>query len=314
MTRVPTYATYMNMVNQTNSNKNLVDKYSYQSITGLKSQTYSGYGMSAYNIVSLEAALTVNQNFQNTNDIVNIEMKTMNVSLESISSSLSDFKSALTTLYGMELENMAPDYTGGEISCINDNRDEYNGKTITVNGETYTFSTADGTGNNIDISTANSAEDIMQALYNKIPDAQKSDMELDGAKLTFPRYTVDGVSSALTDENLTKLGEAYTMSGDQNMELKTVQNLAFTTMKAMVDSLNTFTNGKYLFGGGVASQAPISFPFDTLEDFQKYYDGTNITFPNNASANLSDHKVTGDKTGDITLDITAGTNQGSITA
>ena len=47
MTRVPTYATYMNMLNQTMKNKAQFELYNYQSITGLKAQTYSGYGMSA---------------------------------------------------------------------------------------------------------------------------------------------------------------------------------------------------------------------------------------------------------------------------
>ena len=49
--RVPTYATYLNMTNATIANKNLVDLYSFQSITGLKAQNYSGYGMSASSIV-----------------------------------------------------------------------------------------------------------------------------------------------------------------------------------------------------------------------------------------------------------------------
>ena len=57
--RVPTYATYMNMANATLKNKSLVDLYSFQSITGLKSMNYSGYGMSASSIVSLEASLGV---------------------------------------------------------------------------------------------------------------------------------------------------------------------------------------------------------------------------------------------------------------
>ena len=42
MVRVPTYSTYINMMNGALKNKQLVDQYSFQSITGLKSQTYSG--------------------------------------------------------------------------------------------------------------------------------------------------------------------------------------------------------------------------------------------------------------------------------
>ena len=61
--RVPTYATYLNMTNATIANKNLVDLYSFQSITGLKAQNYSGYGMSASSIVSLEATRGVTSTF-----------------------------------------------------------------------------------------------------------------------------------------------------------------------------------------------------------------------------------------------------------
>lgn len=91
MVRVPTYSTYINMMNGALKNKQLVDQYSFQSITGLKSQTYSGYGMSAYSIVSLEAALTVNNNYMENNSILEVELNTINTSLESIQSTIKDF-------------------------------------------------------------------------------------------------------------------------------------------------------------------------------------------------------------------------------
>ena len=65
--RVPTYATYMNIANATIKNKNMVDLYSFQSITDLKSMNYSGYGMSASSIVSLEASLGVTNTFMENN-------------------------------------------------------------------------------------------------------------------------------------------------------------------------------------------------------------------------------------------------------
>ena len=82
--RVPTYATYLNMTNATIANKNLVDLYSFQSITGLKAQNYSGYGMSASSIVSLEATLGVTSTFMENNKITEVEIKTMNTSMEAI--------------------------------------------------------------------------------------------------------------------------------------------------------------------------------------------------------------------------------------
>ena len=164
--RVPTYATYMNMANATIKNKNMVDLYSFQSITGLKSMNYSGYGMSASSIVSLEASLGVTNTFMENNKITNVEIKTMNTSMDAIQKAINDFKSTLTNASGMDLDKITPDYTGGEISFTNDNTADYLGKTITVNGTQYTFAN-DGTGNNIDISGAANAQDVMAALKNK---------------------------------------------------------------------------------------------------------------------------------------------------
>ena len=76
---------------------------------------------------------------------------------------------------------------------------------------------------------------------------------------------------------------------------------AFSTLKMLVDNLNTFVNGKYLFGGGNTTQSPISFPFNSLEDFQSYYDGINIKFPESAAANLTNLSMDGKSVGNLTI-------------
>ena len=83
MVRVPTYASYMSLLNQTMNTKSMLDLYSYQSNTGIKSPTYAGFGMSAYSIVSLEASLKVTSNFMENNKILNTELETMNTAMES---------------------------------------------------------------------------------------------------------------------------------------------------------------------------------------------------------------------------------------
>ena len=67
MTRVPTYSTNMSLLRQTIKNKQTFELYNYQSVTGLKAPTYSGYGMSAYSIVNLEASYNVTNNFLERN-------------------------------------------------------------------------------------------------------------------------------------------------------------------------------------------------------------------------------------------------------
>ncbi|MBP3417671.1 MAG: hypothetical protein J6L67_00935 [Alphaproteobacteria bacterium] len=421
MVRVPTYSTYINMMNGALKNKQLVDQYSFQSITGLKSQTYSGYGMSAYSIVSLEAALTVNNNYMENNSILEVELNTINTSLESIQSTIKDFKSMLTSFSGSVSDtstqkdpdktggeitftsdnkadylgrsitingttytfaedaignnidisaatsaqdvmdalenklpandkftfngttfsyplytvdntssilnangvktgtpksessaltgNLTPDYTGGEISFSSNDINDYLGKTLTVNGTTYTFAT-NGDGNNIDISGLTSAEEIMNALKDKLP--SNPEFKFEGTKFSFPLYTINGSSTVLKANGVTT-GEPHTMSNDQYQEMKQLQTTAFSTLKMLVDSLNTFVNGKYLFGGGNMTQAPINFPFNSLEDFQNYYDGINIKFPESAAANLTNMSMDGKSVGNLTIASTGG-NTATLTA
>lgn len=319
MTRVPTYATYMNMVNQATNLRSKLDLYSFQASTGLKSPTYSGYGMSAYNIVSLEASLNITENFMNTNDILNVELEVMNTSTSSIQDLINDFKSQLLNFSGMDLDNINPDITGGEITFTSGNPSDYVGKTLTINGTEYTFVDDDpqyaGVEHPINLQTViddagnHTAEENAAAVL----DAMKTQMEADGTwsadfsidteknKFEFPLYTINGTSTLLNTDSV-EMGEPHTMSSEQYQTMQQLQQSAFTTMAAIVDSLNTFANGKYLFGGGVSTQAPVDFPFQTLEEFQAYYNGASITYPSNAAAQLSSWNVDGSQTGSITLE------------
>lgn len=319
MTRVPTYATYMNMVNQATNLRSKLDLYSFQASTGLKSPTYSGYGMSAYNIVSLEASLNITENFMNTNDILNVELEVMNTSTSSIQDLINDFKSQLLNFSGMDLDNINPDITGGEITFTSGNPSDYVGKTLTINGTEYTFVDDDpqyaGVEHPINLQTViddagnHTAEENAAAVL----DAMKTQMEADGTwsadfsidteknKFEFPLYTINGTSTLLNTDSV-EMGEPHTMSSEQYQTMQQLQQSAFTTMAAIVDSLNTFANGKYLFGGGVSTQSPVDFPFQTLEEFQAYYNGASITYPSNAAAQLSSWNVDGSQTGSITLE------------
>ncbi len=310
------------MVNQTLNTKSYVDLYSFQAQTGLKSPTYSGYGMSASAIVGSEAALGVVSNFMENNKIIETEVNAINTSLSSISDSISDMKTLLTNFSGMDLNSITPDYTGGEI-VFGSNEDVYVGTTLTVNGQTYTFTNdGDNTGNNIDLSTLTPGEDtygtdVMNALKAKL---QANDAENfadftfneENNTFSFPLYTIDGESTLLDASGVTT-GEPHTMSAEQSQTLKELQSMAFTTMMALTDCLNISVNGKYLFGGGVSTQAPVNFPFTTLDQFQAYYDGLNITYPTTGNANLSNYEVGAAQTGDLEL-INNGGNSGTIKA
>lgn len=311
--RVPTYASYTGMTNAISQNKNLVDKYAFQSITGLKAQNYSGYGMSAYNIVSMESTLTVTNRFLENNKIVETELKTTNLAMQTITDALNDFKSMLNEFNGMDLSKVNPDYTGGELTFTSDDINTYLGKTLNINGTEYTFATTDGAAD-INISGLTSAEDIMKAVAAKV---NNKDFVYDNGKLSFPLYTINGTSTALTEEpavSAIQTGKAHTMTSDQYLVMQNLQSTAFSTLKLIADTLNTYINGKYIFGGG-STERPVNFDFATLEEFQSYYDGINSSYPSSAAAQLSSFNINAADAGvlefipDVNVD-----NQGTIKA
>lgn len=309
MTRVPTYNSYMNMVSQTTALKSQLDLYSYQMTTGIRYQQYSGYGMQANSIVNLESMLGVTSNYMENNKIVSIENSSISTALTSIQDTLTDFKSLLVSASGMDLDKTSTDVTGGQIVFGNDDPTAYLNQTITVNGVQYTFSN-NNTGNNIDISGAANASDVLQALENKLP--ANSEFTFEDNTFTYPLYTIDGVSSVLDVDGVTT-GDIYSISADQYNTLQSLQTNAFTSLKMLVDALNLNVNGKYLFGGGASTNAPINFPFSSLEEFQAYYDGENILFPDNPAALMSNREFDADDTGALTFASTGG-NTGTITA
>ena len=307
--RVPTYNSYMNMLNQTMNTKSLLDLYNYQTMTGIKAPNYSGFGMQAHTMVSLEAMLGVTSNFMENNKLVQVEVDAMATATDSIQKAVNDFKSILTSVSGMDLEKASPDITGGELIFTSDDKNDYLGKTITVDGTQYTFAD-NGNGNNIDISAATNANEIMAALQNKLP--ANADFKFEDNKFTFPLYTIDGESSIIGSTG-DETGEPHVMSDEQYNEIKTLQNQAFATLRMLVDCLNTNVNGKYIFGGGESGKAPVNFPFSSLEEFQAYYDGVNIKYPSSSSAALNNKVLDANDTGDLTLAQTGG-NTGTITA
>ena len=323
MTRVPTYATYMNLLNQSLSTKSQLNLYSYQATTGLKAPTYAGYGSQAGTIVSLESSISMTESYLENNKNLKIEMDAMNTAMETVTDAVNDLKSMMNSFSGMDLKKITPDYTGGEIK-FTDNNDVYSNETITIDGVQYTF-TDNNNGDNIDISNLTDAEGnplnpgdegyadaVMQALYDKVH-AKNPDIIFneDGA-LQMPLYTINGTSSVL-NANGVETGEPHEMNSEQFQELKQLQQFAFTTMQLLADALNTQVNGKYVFGGGNNTEAPVSFPFSSLEELQAYYDGINISYPSTPNANLANRFVDAEDTGKLTFTPT-GDNTMTISA
>lgn len=200
MVRVPTYANYNRLLNQSMKTKSMIDLYSYQATTGIKYSNYAGYGMSASNIVNMEASLSVTQTFLDNNVVLNTSVTAMSTVMESIENSVTSFKSQLNN----------------SLSALSD-----------------------------------------------LKNGDKVSQE---------------VSASISE----------------------LQMVAFSAMSLLSDALNTTVGGKYIFGAG-SSSAPTEFPFQTLDEFQAYYDGININYPTSSNANLSSRDVNWETSGNLTI-------------
>jgi flagellin-like hook-associated protein FlgL len=96
------------------------------------------------------------------------------------------------------------------------------------------------------------------------------------------------------------------LSADDLSKINDIQEQAFQALKDMEYYLNTSHDGRYLFAGGKTDTIPVSFPFDTLDDFQAVYDGTDVLYPQSRTAALDNTKVNADMDFD-----TAGTITGA---
>lgn len=203
MVRVPTYASYMSLVNRTMQTKAMANIYGYQASTGIKYANYAGYGMKASNIVNMEASLNVTQNFIDNNSLLNTSIKTMSTVIENVEDSVSSFKSQL-----------------------------------------------------------NNAMSAFASLEDGKP-----------------------------------------ISPEVSASLSELQTVAFSAMSLISDALNQSVGGKYLFGAG-SSSAPTKFPYATLDEFQKMYDGINIKYPDTSNAVLASRSFDYASSGDLTIDHT----------
>lgn len=131
------------------------------------------------------------------------------------------------------------------------------------------------------------------SILNAYPDANTPEYTASSSNVT--SETFSGVNvNFLTTKNV----DSETIS-----KITSIQQEAFNTLKSVIDVLNNTKIGNhYLFGGGNDNNQPVNFPFDTLEEFQAYYNGTTTTVPQTAAANMADFEVFFKNTGgELTL-------------
>ncbi|MBL8643096.1 MAG: hypothetical protein JNK21_04115 [Rhodospirillaceae bacterium] len=75
-------------------------------------------------------------------------------------------------------------------------------------------------------------------------------------------------------------------SADDFSAVNDIQERAFAVLNDMEFFLNLKIDGKYLFAGGKTDEAPVTIPYDNVTDFQKDFDGVNVTYPKTRAAQL----------------------------
>ena len=101
--------------------------------------------------------------------------------------------------------------------------------------------------------------------------------------------------SALSD---LKNGEP--LDAEAVRSINELQMVAYSGMSLLSDTLNTSIAGKYIFGAG-SSASPTKFNFASLDEFQSYYDGINISYPTTKNAVLSSRDVNATTSGNLTI-------------
>jgi len=67
-----------------------------------------------------------------------------------------------------------------------------------------------------------------------------------------------------------------------------LQGKVFNAFSQIQYFLSQKIDGKYIFGGAMSDKPPFSLPYNSLEDFQNFYDGISAVFPSSRVANLVD--------------------------
>jgi hypothetical protein len=75
-------------------------------------------------------------------------------------------------------------------------------------------------------------------------------------------------------------------SSDDFSAVNDIQERAFAVLNDIEFFLNLKIDGKYLFAGGKTNDAPVTIPYDNVQEFQKDYDGVNVNYPLTRAAQL----------------------------
>jgi flagellin-like hook-associated protein FlgL len=119
-----------------------------------------------------------------------------------------------------------------------------------------------------------------------------SDNSLVQTNLKAQQTAVQGITETATTMRSLLVqfaGRDLSVQSPQNItDVKDLQTKAFAALSQIQYFLNQQIDGKYIFGGAISNQPPVSLPYNNLDDFQNTYDGIGTVFPSSRAANLVD--------------------------
>ncbi len=100
---------------------------------------------------------------------------------------------------------------------------------------------------------------------------------------------IDDTARTMRSELLSFSSRDLTGQSPNNISaIQDLQTKAFSALSQIQYFLNQQVDSKYIFGGAASDQPPITLPYNSLTDFQNFYDGSSTVFPSTRVANLVD--------------------------
>ncbi len=100
---------------------------------------------------------------------------------------------------------------------------------------------------------------------------------------------VDDTARAIRSALLEFSGRDLSAQNPSNITaVNDLQARVFNAFSQVQYFLSQKIDGRYIFGGAMSDRPPMSLPYNSLEEFQNFYDGTSAVFPSSRVANLVD--------------------------
>jgi flagellar hook-associated protein 3 FlgL len=100
---------------------------------------------------------------------------------------------------------------------------------------------------------------------------------------------VDDVARMIRSALIEFQGRDLSAQNPENIAaVNDLQSKVFNAFSTVQYFLSQKIDGKYIFGGALSDKPPFSLPYNSLQDFQNFYDGNTAVFPSSRVANLVD--------------------------